>query len=190
MLLGVASQPLSMKILSLVRHTRPNISVGICYGQLDIEVADNFAASASEIRQLLQTADSVVTSPLLRARVLADYLATEWKCDCRIDTRLQEMHFGTWEGGSWDDIPRHALDTWSADLLNFCPPGGESAGQMLDRVDLALSELLALPQQHTVVVAHAGTIRAILALLSDQSLEHIMRWQLDYGAVVQVKLNE
>ena len=179
-----------MKILSLVRHTRPNISVGICYGQLDIEVADDFVASASEVRRLLQTADSVVTSPLLRASVLADYLATEWQCDCRIDARLQEMDFGEWEGRGWENIPRQALESWSEDLLNFCPPGGESAGKMLFRVEQSLSELLALPQQHIVVVAHAGTIRAMLALLSDQSLEHIMRWQLDYGAVVQVKLND
>ena len=177
-----------MKKLTLIRHTRPNIPAGVCYGQLDVGVADSFSVEAAVIKDLIQTADILIASPLLRTKRLAEYLAAEFECAWREDMRLMEMHFGDWEGRSWNEISRHEIDAWAADILYYSPQGGESASQMMQRVQAVLEELARLPQRHIVLVVHGGTIRAILSALANFSLADILRWQIEYGAVIQVKL--
>lgn len=177
-----------MKILSLVRHTPPVVAPGICYGRLEVELAADFARDAQIIKDLLQAADTIVYSPAARTRRLAYFLAREFECECNEDARLLEMDFGAWEGRAWNDIPCAELEAWSADVLHYTPPAGESAAQMLQRVQQVLDEVLAMPQRHIVLVAHGGTLRAILSLLARIELQQTLRWQIEFGAVAQIKL--
>ena len=98
-------------ILHLVRHPKPAIAPGICYGQLDIS-AENVAAVATCLRDELPPGLPVWSSPLQRCRELASLLHPMPK----IDDRLAEMNFGDWEGRPWDSIPRAEIDAWAADV--------------------------------------------------------------------------
>lgn len=178
-----------MKILSLVRHTPPAIAPGICYGRLEVELGSDFARDALAVKDWLQAADKIVSSPATRTLRLAHFLARELSCECSEDTRLLEMDFGAWEGRAWNDIARAELDAWSADVLHYTPPAGESAAHMMQRVQLALDAVMAMPQRHIVLVAHGGTLRAILALLGGIELQQTLGWQIEFGAVLQIKLD-
>jgi alpha-ribazole phosphatase len=171
--------------LYLIRHTRPDIAPGICYGQLDPDVADSFADEAIDINNWLPAVDLIISSPLLRTRRLADYLAR--CCEVRTDARLMEKHFGIWEGISWDDIDRRQINAWAADIMDYVPPGGESARQLMLRVQDFLSALT--PLRNVAVVAHGGSIRAILALLANVPLQDTLNWQIEYGSVIAVKID-
>ena len=179
-----------MKILTLIRHTTPRIGPGICYGQLDMEVADSFAVEAAAVTNWLHPVELVITSPLLRTRRLAEHLvehlATQHRCELRSNARLMEMNFGDWEGRAWGDIARSEIDAWSADILHYTPPNGESAQQMMQRVQSMMQDLAQLPQQHIALVAHGGSIRAVLAQLARIPLSHTLNWQIDYGAVINI----
>ncbi len=94
-------------VLYLIRHTRPDIAPGLCYGQLDIDLADSFAEEANHVLNWLPPLDLIITSPLLRTRKLAVYLAQELQCGLQTDARLMEKNFGAWEGCAWDNIARH-----------------------------------------------------------------------------------
>jgi alpha-ribazole phosphatase len=177
-----------MKILSLVRHTSVNINPGICYGQLEVDVAQSFEKEAQYLKEWLYPADIVLASPSLRTKKLGYYLAEAFRCRLAEDGRLKEMHFGAWEGRHWRAISRSELDAWAEDVLNFVPPGGESAAAMLQRTGACLREILAMPQGHIVLVAHGGTIRGMLALLGNMDLRDTLSWQVDYGAVIQVRI--
>ena len=98
-------------ILHLIRHPRPLVAAGICYGRLDLE-AENATALAASLRAELPTDLPVWRSPLSRCRALAEALHPQ----PLIDARLAEMDFGAWEGRSWDTIPRAELDAWAADV--------------------------------------------------------------------------
>ena len=177
-----------MKTLTLIRHTAPQIAPGICYGQLDMDVAKSFVAEAADISNWLPPIELVITSPLLRTRRLAEYLAAEHGCELHSSARLMEMSFGDWEGRAWNDIARSEIDAWSADILHYTPPNGESALQMMMRVQSMMQDLAQLPQQHIAVVAHGGSIRAVLALLASIPLSHTLKWQIEYGAVISTRL--
>lgn len=82
---------------------------------------------------------------------------------------LRERHMGQWEGRCLDDLRRehltHHLISWSA-----APPGGESLRDIAKRALLFLAEQPLVP---TLVVAHGGTLRAILGLLDGEPLDEI-----------------
>ena len=102
----------------LIRHPKPVIETGICYGRLDVDAHAPHAV-ADEIRPLLRRDVPVYSSPLRRARQLAEALHPS----PIIDERLCEIDFGDWEGRAWDTIERDALDAWAADVTGFTPPG-------------------------------------------------------------------
>jgi len=176
-----------MQTLYLIRHPTPDIDLGICYGQIDIDVGSQFAEEAQRTLAWLPPVELIVTSPLLRARRLADYLAEVRRCPLHSDARLMEKNFGAWEGRAWDDIAREDLDAWAAAVMGYAPPGGESAQQLLERVQRFRQELAQLPQRDIAIVAHGGSIRALLALTAKVELTRTLNWQMEYGAVICVR---
>lgn len=176
-----------MKTLTLIRHTQPEIAQGICYGQTDIDVAVTFATEAATVSGWLTAPDLIITSPLLRTNRLAEYLATYHGCELRSHSDLMEMNFGDWEGRAWNDIARAEIDAWSADILHYTPPNGESAQQMMKRVNAMMQDLTQLPQQHIALIAHGGSIRAVLAQLARIPLSRTLSWQIDYGAIIGIR---
>ena len=162
--------------LHLIRHPRPAVEPGICYGQTDVGLAESAAEVAARVRPLLPQSFALHASPLARARLLADELGTP-----RLDDRLKEIHFGEWEGRTFADIGS-AIDDWAADPLGFRAPGGESPREMATRVLQWLEvEIRDRPQftDHLVVVAHGGPLRAIAGHLLGMPPE---RWLgLDFG---------
>jgi alpha-ribazole phosphatase len=142
-------------ILHLIRHPKPLVAPGICYGRLDIS-AENFAVVADHLRANLPSGLPLWSSPLQRCRKLAELLNP----NLIVDERLMEMDFGAWEGRAWDDIPRPELDAWAADVAGYAPPGGESPLALQQR---ALDFVATLDVPEAVIVTHAGVIRTLLA---------------------------
>ena len=181
--------------LHLIRHPRPDIPAGVCYGQADIGIIESAHAVAERLRPLLPAEFTLHASPLSRARLLAEALGTP-----RLDDRLKEMHFGEWELKPYVELG-DAVDRWVSDPLGFSAPGGESAHDLSRRVRHWLAETL---DQHTadarapadsdstdstdstgaataplVVVAHGGPLRVIAGHLLGLPAE---RWlALDFA---------
>lgn len=165
--------------LYLIRHPRPLIAAGICYGQLDVE-AENPAATAERLRAELPPGLPVWSSPLQRCRTLAEALHPV----PQIDARLMELNFGAWEGRPWDAVPRAELDAWAADIDGYAPPGGESPRQLQQRVLAFVDEL---PTGAHLLVTHAGVIRALLAAAAGETLAAALnRPAPDYGSLTRL----
>jgi len=155
-------------VVHLIRHTRPDITPGICYGRSELPLA---ASADEEIRAVLDRlpqVDAVFTSPAARCRRLASTVAAARGASCIDDARLLELDFGRWEGRAWDDISRDEIDRWGADLWNVAPGDGESLSQLWARVaefcaDRRLAEIHE-QTRHVVVVAHQGPLRVLHCL--------------------------
>lgn len=144
----------------LIRHPKPLIADGICYGQSDIEAEpDALAISAQILSKLIPLNIPVFTSPLLRAYALAQRLAVlRQDLIVTCDDRLKEMAFGCWEKTAWSDIPRSAIDDWVQDFSIHRFGGIESAQDVVNRVGQLLEEKKLFPE--IVLITHAGVIKA------------------------------
>ena len=165
--------------LHLIRHPKPSIEPGICYGQLDISAKIEMAEFA-RLRAEMPSGLPVWSSPLQRCRQLAEQLHPQ----PIIDARLAEMNFGDWEGRPWDDIPRHELDAWAADVAGYAPPGGESPAALQRR---ALDFVASLTVPEAVIVTHAGVIRCLLAHWLDLAEGEWLTVSADFLSVTTVE---
>lgn len=166
--------------LILLRHTRPDVPVGVCYGKRDVGLAATFTQDAEALLTGLPDFDRVFTSPLTRCRRLAEYIAVRFSRHVTEDDRLREMDFGHWEGRAWSAISRGEIDAWANDFLHARPHGGESVAMLRDRALEAFDAYRKLDGD-TLIVTHGGVIKAALAM--DETAEsHAMT--LDFGCFV------
>ena len=167
----------------LIRHPRPLIEAGICYGRLDVDCEAPLPIAA-RLRSRLPVGTPVISSPLRRARQLAEALDPQ----ARIDERLSEINFGDWEGRAWDDIDRVSLDVWAADVLDFTPPGGESVANLQRRaIDFAASlDIINTPR--VALITHAGIIRALIGHWQQLPVADWTQLKFDFGSVTEIEI--
>lgn len=146
----------------LVRHPAADVAPGVCYGRLDVAVTD-LATVAALAARLAAFGGTVWTSPAQRCRVVADRLGA-----AIVDSRLQELDFGAWEGLAWNDVPRAALDDWAANVDGFAPPGGESGAALVARVSAFAADL---PAGDHVVITHGGPLKVLTAVLRGRPVD-------------------
>ena len=178
-----------MKIY-LVRHPKPAVEPGTCYGALDVGVdPQDAAALLAHLRAVLPRTAALASSPLRRCAQTADALhAAGWPAP-QLDARLAEMSFGAWEGCRWDDIAREQIDAWSADVAGYRPPGGETVAELAERAAAALRELAA---QHAragalVAITHAGVLQTAPRVLARRPLAGFGGTRVGYGAVIVLR---
>jgi probable phosphoglycerate mutase len=153
--------------LGLLRHFPTDWNgEGRMQGRVDRPLTAAARALLADLRPPAEWAGArVLASPLRRAR---DTAAALWP-EHEIDPRLTELDWGAWEGRRRVDLAADPatgyrdVETWGWD---HAPPGGESPAAAWARVAPALAEIAAAPgadDRPTVIVAHRGLIRVILA---------------------------
>ncbi|MFZ6676037.1 alpha-ribazole phosphatase family protein [Undibacterium sp. Xuan67W] len=191
--------------LYLIRHPRPEIAQGICYGQSDVPSSEAqcqlvLPSLLPALRSMLpadhiaQTA--IYSSPLQRCRLLAAHLAAGLQVQTQFDPRLMEMNFGRWELQSWDQIPRVEIDAWAADVSGYRPGGAENVLDMAARIIEFLEELVTQgdKKKNVMIVSHAGSMRLMLAYqagISPEAMAHKViadHQVIDFGECRQLQL--
>jgi len=128
-----------------------------------------------------------VASPLGRARATMERiraalgLATD---RYRTDARLAELSFGRWEGFAYPQLlarERDVLAQRERDRWHFTPPGGESYADLSARLEPWNAALT----RDSVVVAHGGTARALIALRGITTPEKATAADIEHGVVYQ-----
>lgn len=149
-----------------VRHAPVAGPPGFISGQRDVacDLADTKALAA--LAQRLPTGARWVTSHLSRAKDTAAHLHPD--STPTIEPLFAEQDFGDWAGLSWDSVATldGAAAFWDAPATT-APPNGESFADVCRRVAGAIERRnaeLITSGGDIVAVAHAGPIRAALAL--------------------------
>ncbi|MEM7508402.1 MAG: alpha-ribazole phosphatase family protein [Pseudomonadota bacterium] len=160
-----------------LRHPRPKVAAGICYGRLDVPLRPGAAAEIAGTLKTLPKVSRVISSPAQRCRRLADAIGRFHGVEVEADPRLWELNFGAWEGQRWDMIDRGESDPWAADPMHVAPPGGETFAKLLARVEAALKNI----PPDAAVVTHAGVIRAAKMLLTGAAFEAVFAERIPYA---------
>ena len=154
-------------VFAVWRHPQPRDVQGRCIGRTDVPVDRRKAKRlAHRVRHWARQHDAarvVLTSSLLRAASVGRILCG-WGWQHRIDSRLNEMNFGQWDGLRWDRLGAAAVDVWCGDFAAHKPGGGESVAELLARCAAFLAE--PLPNAPCCIVGHAGWISAARRLQS------------------------
>ncbi|HEU0203038.1 MAG TPA: histidine phosphatase family protein [Burkholderiaceae bacterium] len=173
--------------LLLIRHGETAWNAeGRIQGQLDVPLSAKGVWQAQRLAARLASADegidAVISSDLARARLTAQPLAEALGLAAGVEPRLRERAFGIFEGHSLDEIEQRwpaAFDAWRHRDLAWAIPGGESALQLIARVQAALADIAIAHAGGTVaVIAHGGVLdvayRTARDLAWDAPREHLM----------------
>jgi probable phosphoglycerate mutase len=126
-----------------------------------------------------------VSSPLIRARATMEIVRATLGLKpegCLVDGRLAEIAFGEWEGLTYADVLARDKDVVArreSDKWGFLPPGGESYAQLTVRLRAWYETV----EKDTVVAAHGGTGRALIAHLAIAPPEDATHHPIDHGVV-------
>jgi broad specificity phosphatase PhoE len=185
-----------MPVLYYVRHGETDFNAEArLQGRRDTELNVRGREQAAECGELLhdlfardrrEASDfAYVASPLTRARATMEILRATLGLDphvYEIDDRLMEISYGEWEGLTLPEIDagdpailaRRARDKW-----DFAPPGGESYRELAARIGAWYAGLT----RDTVVAAHGGGVRALMALLNLVPRDEAPHMQIAQGVV-------
>lgn len=100
-----------------------------------------------------------------------------------VEPALQEQDFGHWQGRRWAELDQSKDPQVAAfwrDPAGTAPPGGESFEALMARVRAAITDLTRQFEGRDIIaVAHAGTIRAALALALDLPPQTALSFVID-----------
>lgn len=169
----------------LIRHTLPHIEKGLIYGRHDVPLANSFEQEKDSIlKQLPASFDSVFSSPSQRCIKLAEALSTSYI----VDHSLHEIDFGLWESKTWDTINRTESEWWIEDMINRCPPGGETLALMKERVMGFWQKVALLKAERVAIITHKGVIRIVLSELNNTPYNYFFNIKVGYGEIFKLNL--
>ena len=152
----------------LIRHTRPGVPEGTCYGRTDVPLDEaEFSARIPLIAVHLPSGMVFYSSPASRCARLAERLVAHTGGRLAgVDGRLHELDFGDWEGRMWSELPRHETERWSGDIVHYAPPNGENFMTMWGRVAQFYQAILDAACADSVarigIVGHAGSLKVLV----------------------------
>lgn len=170
------------RIVHLLRHGPPE-RAGLLLGHADVPaLAPECPVMSGRVAHL--PIARIITSDLRRASVQAAHFARRLGVPLTRDLRWRELDFGAWDGLAPHAADQAALARFWADPDACPPPGGERWSGLCGRVAMALEDIGA----DTLVVTHAGAMRAALSVLT--GLDHRGAWALDlpYRALLTLRV--
>jgi len=181
--------------LYLIRHPKPDVVAGTCYGSMDIDLESGWQQDAEQLSSWLFSrlsgSSKSYHSPLIRAASLARFLIP----DSLESHSLSELDFGDWEGCLWSDIPKEDIDFWTQDIVHANPYNGESLKILNDRVMRWWEEVIedfhgleSLPS-NMVIVAHSGVIKVLVSQLCGWPLAQAHLINPDFLSVTELSIS-
>lgn len=133
--------------------------------------------------------DAIWTSPLERARRVAELAARAGSLPLHTDDRLVELDFGAAEGLTWPEVEAAGLAFDYRSLDEPVAPGGESRAQIQARSVAFAEHLRALGGRHAVCT-HGGVFRAMLVHFLGLTSSDIWAFHIRNGAIAHVSVTE
>lgn len=129
--------------------------------------------------------DMVYSSPLTRARLLADYCGYH---ATRLDNRLKELNFGRWEMQLFDRIDDEYIQNWYDNFVDAPIPGGESFREMYNRVANFFDELKTRDFENVLIFAHGGVLACARVYAGLCDIRHAFENLIPFGGMLTIEI--
>lgn len=157
-----------MTTLILIRHGETDWNTeGRYTGQSDIPLNTRGLQQAETLAKKLNVdaIDVIYSSDLQRASETAKRLRDKVDIPLFLDARLREIHQGEWEGLHFDEIYTRYRQAWEQRKnapLEVAPPGGETVGEVRQRVLEVIREIIDQHPEETIAIVSHGLCLAII----------------------------
>jgi broad specificity phosphatase PhoE len=137
-------------------------------GQSDIPLNEKGLLQAEDVSQRLQgyRFSGIYSSDLRRAMKTAEIIAAGLHLPVNREPRLREINQGEWEGLQVEIIKARYAVLWqqrSSDPASIRPPGGETVGEVAERVRTALDEITRwFVNDSVLIVSHGLALATVL----------------------------
>lgn len=130
----------------------------------------------------------IISSPLKRCAEFAVELAQRHALPLEFDARLQEIHFGAWEGKTAAELlvshSEHLTRFWN-DPVNNPPPEAENLLNFETRVLAAWHQHSApISGQRVLIITHGGVIRTIAGYIQGLSWLDRLKIEVPHASMV------
>ncbi|MDW8096874.1 MAG: histidine phosphatase family protein [Aquificaceae bacterium] len=183
---------MSKKNLYLLRHAQSEYNEkGIFQGRLDSDLTPlGFVQARLSAQELMdKDIEIIYSSPQRRARKTALTVADVLGLEVVIDERIREMSFGDYEGKSFLHLLQeegHLLRAWLSNPAENPLPTQESMDQFRRRVEEFLDHILQSRYRNLLVVAHGGTLHAMVCLALGLGLENLWNIHMDNASITHL----
>jgi len=168
-----------MKTIYLTRHAETiwNATLKI-QGRSDTVLSPRGVVQTAQTIAFLSTIpfELILSSPLVRARALAEPVAAAVHGELTILQELTEIDFGRWQGRSWEEVfhmdPRRAT-AWDRREPGARADGGESLEEVRLRALSVRGTVEASSSSLCLIVAHGAFNRVLMSTLLDLPLTSI-----------------
>ena len=190
------SGPDEALVWHLVRHgeTEWNRSRRI-QGQTDIALNQSGKHQITQLGERLQTLEfsAIYASDLSRTSESAHIIRGSRNVLVQAESELREFSYGEWEGLTFEEAQARDPEGFATRMagrnVDFAAPGGENMLQLIDRVrrfhDRVRSQHK--PGDQLLVVAHGGSLLALLNCLLGLPAERVWSFRLDVASHSIVK---
>lgn len=183
--------------LFLVRHGECSEEKGIYLGSgSDVSINRLGMTQIETIglalkRQIEGVNTLMFSSSLRRSIESSDILSKELDIIPIIDSRLNEINFGLWEGLNYEQIMARwsgIATVWYNNPMDITPPSGEPFTKFYTRIKSFLSELVSkYNDENIILVTHGGVIQLLLTILNSDTIDN--RWKYNIGRGEFLKFN-
>jgi broad specificity phosphatase PhoE len=182
-----------MALVILVRHgqTDENVS-GRISGQGPVPLNTRGQEQARLVAEALASlgVNHIFSSPLVRARQTAEFLAARLQKSIGEIPDLREVGYGDWEGKTFNEMRTHPVaHQVFHDPINATFPNGESLLEVQQRGIQVIEWVRnTYPQAIVTLVSHGDVIRTALAHYLGMPFNEYRRLDLDNGAISVLEL--
>ncbi|CAA0114711.1 Putative phosphoserine phosphatase 2 [BD1-7 clade bacterium] len=181
--------------IDIIRHGKPE-GGEIFRGHIDVPLSEEgFAQMEEGVAKLkthsaMENWDLVVSSPLIRCAEFASRVAQRDGLALVTDEGFKEISFGDWDGKAFVDVKKdygEQFDNYWRDPVTNTPPNAEPLTDFADRVDQALSRVIADNRgKKILLITHGGVIRAILNQILAAAMDSFLRFEVPYASASRI----
>jgi broad specificity phosphatase PhoE len=178
-----------MNEVILIRHVETDLAGTFC-GHSD---PDLNAAGEHRLQSLTEEVARVgitriYSSDLRRASHTAAAIGERTGAPVELRSGLREIHFGQWEGLTWDQIERsypREVELWVHEFPECSAPDGEAYRDFVARVEAEFSLVIAQQRNApSAVVTHRGVMQYAMSRFFGFTRDEAQKRTENYGAIV------
>jgi len=132
----------------------------------------------------------IVSSPMLRCCEFSQQLSTKLSIPIHIENNLKEVGFGSWEGLNREQVKLNNINEYNdfyLDPVNNRAKDFEDLDVFTARVISSYKAITErFNQQHILIVAHAGVIRAILAHIVNAPMSGLYNFKIVNAGISRI----